>query len=114
VLVSDADGQTATFDPASGTYTPGGSVPSVIDPEIVALQDGSVLIIGGGSRNVTRVDPSSGSVTEVGPMISARRYHTATVLADGRVLVVGGVTPSPDRFEPEPAAAEIFDPTNGP
>jgi hypothetical protein len=53
-----------------------------------------VLIAGGynGSYlyNADLYDPTSGTWTSAGTLLTARRNHTATRLADGRVLVAGG------------------------
>lgn len=126
VLVVDADGQAAFFDPTNGQSKLAGRMGERrIDAEVVALADGQVLFIGGrevstprvGSsgaarplRSVERFDPTTGEFTFVGLMHSARADHTATLLQDGRVLIVGRTRRSPDRTEPEPFPAEIFDP----
>lgn len=128
VVVVDADGQAAFFDPASGEYTLAGRMGERrVDAEVVALADGRVLFIGGrasprdGStgqaptlRSVERFDPATGQFTFVGLMHSARTHHTATLLRDGRVLIVGGARRSPDRTEPKPVPGEIFDPSAAP
>ena len=103
VLVVDADGQAAFFEPATGQYKLAGLMGERrVDAEVVALADGRVLFIGGregsprdGStgasrhvRSVERFDPATGQFTFVGLMHSARADHTATLLQDGRVLIV--------------------------
>jgi hypothetical protein len=80
------------------------------------LLNGKVLVAGGApdaagysSISTTEVyDPDSGSWTPIGPMISARQAHTATLLPDGRVLVAGGFNVG--YFT---STAEIYDPAAG-
>ena len=89
------------------------------------LPDGTVLVAGGvreelvdsfsvsgraGLRSVERYDPRTASWRTVAPMLTARQWHTATLLRDGRVLVVGGedtegaypgaVTPKGELYDP--------------
>jgi N-acetylneuraminic acid mutarotase len=86
------------------------------------LPDGKVLVAGGtGSNNTTGsnsalasaelYDPSNGSWTVTGSMVTPRMFHTATLLPDGKVLVAGGtgnnVTGKPL------ASAELYDPSSG-
>src|SRR5262249_6836870 len=73
--------------------------------------------------DVVRVDPLAAPVAEqprreryegnwkrvAPPLIAHGGHHTMTVLPSGRVLVVGG---EHAKWEPDPAAAEIWDPTN--
>jgi hypothetical protein len=58
-----------------------------------------VLIAGGDSGNSSTpivlsstelFDPTSNNFSPSAPMITARRYHTATLLLNGRVLIAGG------------------------
>jgi hypothetical protein len=64
--------------------------------EAVAMPDGGVLIIGGSraegvlSHRITRFDPGSRSLQEIGLLQIGRADHRATLLADGDVLVTGG------------------------
>jgi Galactose oxidase, central domain len=75
------------------------------------LQDGRVLVAGGGSGGETDAptssaetwDPATGAWSPTGSMHSARSEHSATLLQDGRVLVVGGWQ----------ADAELYDPASG-
>jgi N-acetylneuraminic acid mutarotase len=64
------------------------------DHAAVKLNDGRVLVTGGGDYNGTRsaelFTPSTKSWSAAASMKDIRTLHTATVLADGRVLVVGG------------------------
>jgi hypothetical protein len=77
------------------------------------LLDGRVLLAGGtcglGVQNCGReaqvYDPKSGEFSLVGPMLTSRWQHAATLLADGRVLITGGAGGKPGA-----PLAEIFDP----
>src|SRR5262245_49606 len=80
------------------------------------LQDGRVLIAGGSAQaslgtraevlsSAELFDPSTEMFIATGPMTTARRGHTATLLPDGRVLLAGGY----DSIGPL-ASAELFDP----
>jgi hypothetical protein len=53
-------------------------------------------------------DPTTGSFTPTGRMRTARRDHTAALLADGRVLIAGG-----GGGTGAPSSAELYDPTSG-
>jgi hypothetical protein len=89
---------------------------------LVRLADGRVLVTGGqeiasdGSFErpapTEVIDPVSGSIATVGPMVHSRYGHTATLLSDGRVLIVGGdvsIGPNPASN----ASTELFDPSTG-
>jgi hypothetical protein len=82
----------------------------------VALDDGSVLVIGGyrhinrkgpgdGLASVERVDLRTGAISDAAPMRHWRYRHSATRLGDGRVLVIGGVTDGD-------GGAEIYEPAS--
>jgi hypothetical protein len=88
-----------------------------IDPTVVLLADGRVLIAGGSYTNDATttnstliLDPASGGFSS-GPLMAApRQGATATLLDDGRVLIVGG-----DYYEDnqgyEQNNAELIDPS---
>jgi hypothetical protein len=59
---------------------------------LVRLNDGRLLIAGGGISAAELYDPSTGVWSATGSMGTDRDYHSATVLVDGRVLVAGGMT----------------------
>ena len=102
----DAPWWTATSDPVSRT----GAV-------MALLQDGSVLVAGGGfngfaTRAAALYQPSANYRNDAwaptNPMITARLAGTATTLPDGRVLVTGGY----DDDGPM-ASAELYTPSTG-
>jgi N-acetylneuraminic acid mutarotase len=70
------------------------------------LQDGRVLLAGGGTATAEIFDPSTGSWTPAGSMSTSRAQHTATLLQDGRVLVTGGCGGI------RCTSAEIYDPAS--
>jgi hypothetical protein len=85
------------FDPATGTFSPTGSMTTArLSHSATLLRDGRVLIVGGFGPDGERVasaelyDPATGRFTPAGSMPTARADHTATLLRDGRVLIVGG------------------------
>lgn len=62
----------------------------------VALQDGSVMVVGGGVGSVPIAasevfDPATGGWTRSGKLAQARRGHRAAMLEDGSQLVAGGI-----------------------
>src|SRR5215475_5167251 len=67
------------------------------------LQDGRVLIAGGGS-GAEIYDPVSGTFTETGAPIQQRFGQAAVLLRDGRVLLVGGC---------QCTMAELYNPKSG-
>ncbi|MBM3945705.1 MAG: kelch-like protein, partial [SAR202 cluster bacterium] len=81
------------------------------------LQDGRVLVTGGGSdtkppftASAEVYDPAADTWTPAGSMSINRTQHTATLLDDGRVLIVGGVTGSQNGSINRLDSAEIYDP----
>jgi hypothetical protein len=88
------------YDPASGTFSTTGAMESTRQRHTATLlTDGTVLMAGGSEfdGNVDIVtaaelfDPSSGTFTGTGGMLTPRITHTATLLKDGTVLVTGGL-----------------------
>jgi hypothetical protein len=92
------------------------------------LPNGKVLVAGGvadGNEAVALAsaelyDPSTGSWTATGSMVTPRARHTATLLKNGKVLVAGGYCPGttkgcPSVLDPDGAiaTAELYDPATG-
>ncbi len=80
-----------------------GALPAREGQATVTLRDGRVLITGGligqaPTRTAEIFDPATTTSVEIQPMIEARAYHTASLMADGRVLIAGG------------SSLEMFDP----
>ncbi|HVA67640.1 MAG TPA: kelch repeat-containing protein [Elusimicrobiota bacterium] len=84
------------YDPASGTFSPTGSLPqNLYQHTATLLPDGKVLIAGGdtGSGESSAAylyDPGAGTFSATGSLNVPRFNHTATLLPDGEVLVAGG------------------------
>lgn len=110
------------FDPDTGTFAPADSmaVARGFGATATVLQDGRVLVTGGGANVGTTAelfDPTTGRFSPTGLMTVARgALASATRLPDGRVLVVGGLIPNALDLDARPAAtatAEIYDPMTG-
>ena len=115
------------YDPQSGMFTTTGSMSvNRVRPTATLLNDGRVLIAGGvdshagGGRAAASAelyDPSNGTFTPTGNMVTERADHTATLLASGKVLIVGGWNghraDASDDPPWDPLFAELFDPVSG-
>jgi WD40 repeat protein len=104
------------YDPATGTFSPTGSMASDhADGTATLLPDGRVLIAGGYNNTAEIYDSETGKFSKTGSMGYWRAWATATLLPDGRVLIAGG--------EGGPAggplngstlsSAELYDPSTG-
>lgn len=97
------------FDPATGTFTPTGSMAHPRQMHTATrMPDGRVLIVGGGSAQTEVYDPARGEFLRSATLITPRRSHTATLLADGRVLIASGGSARGEVFDP---ALQRFVPT---
>ena len=73
------------------------------------LNNGKVLLAGGGSVTAEVFDPVTNSSAFTTAMSVSRQNHTVTLLADGKVLVAGGRDSSGNRL----SSADVFDPSTG-
>jgi hypothetical protein len=94
--------------PASGTWTPTGTLTTADSGSATLLLDGRVLIVGNAATSPEIYDPKTGKFTSTGPALKDGNFATATRLADGRVLFVGGNNDT-TTF----ATAQIYDPATG-
>jgi len=107
----------------SGTF---GSTGKMTVPRIghtaTLLQNGKVLICGGGSEHSSLAtvwpsaelyDPVTGTFVATGNMTTSRWYHTATLLPDGKVLIAGGTANSNANGVSVERSAELYDPDTG-
>jgi Putative Ig domain len=103
VLIAGGNSNNAVaelYDPAIGTFSTTGTMLSTRQRHTAtALIDGTVLFAGG-SEFDANVDilaaaeifnPTTGTFTGTGGLLTPRIVHTATLLKDGTVLVTGGL-----------------------
>ncbi len=92
-----------TFAPDTDQFTGAGQMAEARDGQTASLlEDGRVLVAGGGSDNVAELfDPQTGQFAPAGSLSVTRATHTATVLKDGSVLIAGGVIGGADERSAE-------------
>ena len=81
------------------------------------LTNGKVLLTGGDSTNLVNgssysselYNPTTGTCSYSGSMITSRYYHTATLLPNGMVLVTGGVNANSNAL----SSCELYNPSTG-
>jgi hypothetical protein len=97
------------YVPASGAFQPIAAIlpAPYAGADAVLLNNGTVLIAGGGNTFAEVYDPSTELFTQAGAMVSPRVSCTATLLPDGTVLFAGGSAGS--ALVP---GAEIYDPAS--
>lgn len=112
----------ALYDPATGKFSPTGSlVRAQGGGSTTLLADGRVLVAGGvaysnsgGKLAADKLaeaelyDPATGRFTTTGSMGAVRADQAAALLADGDVLIAGG-----DDLSRSLATAELYDPSAG-
>jgi hypothetical protein len=116
VLAVTRDGAGAIlFDPAQGTWKPGGPLVSKqIGGTLTLLGNGKVLLTGGSTSitanpiNIAEIyDPVTGAWRLTAPMTVSRLDHAALLLSNGKVLVAGGQGTGSTIL----SSAEIYDPS---
>ncbi len=118
---SDAIASAELYDPTTGSFSATGTMTTGrYQFTATLLSNGQVLLAGGcyttggnpcqllGSAEI--YDPTAGTFTATGSLISARASHSATLLPNGQVLVAGGTD---FNTNVSLATAELFDPANG-
>jgi len=97
------------YDPATGTFTPTGSMAVARSlATSTLLPSGKVIVMGGtngwfsevsATATTERYDPASGTFTPSARMAAGRTTHTAVPYPDGLVLVIGGQEPTVEWYD---------------
>jgi hypothetical protein len=121
LVVGGGNASAEIYDPAVGTFSAAGNLTKMRGHTMATLLgDGRVLIAGGDDSagdaplksTAELYDPSTGTFTRTGDMVTIHVGSMATLLNDGKVLIVGGVT-SLCCTPATAASAEVFDPFTG-
>jgi N-acetylneuraminic acid mutarotase len=111
----------AVYDPANNTWSATGDMLNYVDNHTATLlPNGKVLVAGGNAINAQQrfqitsaaelYDPATNTWSAAASMLTAREFHSTTLLNNGLVLVVGGSGPGPGSSSVYLASAELYDP----
>jgi N-acetylneuraminic acid mutarotase len=81
------------YNPATGTFTPTGSLNTARYYHTATLLNNGMVLIAGGEGGLSTAElynPATGTFTATGSLNTGRAYHTATLLSNGMVLIAGG------------------------
>jgi N-acetylneuraminic acid mutarotase len=115
---SGTNGSSELYDPATGTWSKVGNLNTGHSGHTATLlQDGRVLIVGGGVGLFTfsgaeLYDPANGTWSITDSLNTSRSAHKATLLQDGKVLITGGYSCSNFRCSVL-NSGELYDPASG-
>jgi Galactose oxidase, central domain len=110
------------FDPATGTFSPTGSLNNARSNHTATLLNGGKVLVASGDATGTAelYDPVAGTFTLTGSVNTARQVAAAVLLNDGKVLLAGGLCVDLGPFAGPStcpasylASAELYDPATG-
>ncbi len=107
------------FDPATGTWTPTGSLGTArYGHTATLLANGQVLVVEGAylsdfAGSAELYDPATGVWSPTASLTNAPEGYTATLLANGKVLVAGGSYYDINVNSIVSTSAELYDPATG-
>ena len=111
------------YNPSTGIFMATGNlVTARMEQTATLLPNGQVLIAGGmiekgwniytPTASAELYNPSTGTFTATGNLVTARAGHTATLLPNGQVLIAGGNVAWSDIYTPT-ASTELYNPSTG-
>jgi hypothetical protein len=115
-LIAGCEAPNATGQTPGAFTTTGNMTTARSGHTATLLQNGKVLIAGGGSAVLELYDPSTGTFTATGARTARENVGSATLLLDGRVLLIetGTQTDGSDHDEiTYTRNAELYDPVAG-
>jgi len=125
-LGESAQSSAELYNPSTGSFAAIGTMAQVrAGHTATLLQNGKVLVVGGGSEGgspystgVTSAtaelyDPVTHQFAFTGSMATPRAWHSATLLPNGDVLIVGGIDAVTSQSATTAATAEIYDTAAG-